>query len=605
METEEPDSEPVATVRTNLAALHSGLLVKFQRLLDMLAVSLVGAERVDDVAYEGFSKFFDLVAAQGQRLPRQAAVKESEGWYLRNVFRDAIEYTNAFLEECRMVCAIFRVVVNGRLTGEDYNRITGPEAQSFHLLGLPHKIEKLRSEFLVASDLEPHVLSINRVRACLVHRLGRVTDKDADGGELVLRWRVFEPYVRSPDGSGDRVLDAPGMTVEAGEELRLRRVDKTRAFKVGEQVEVSYGEFTQTLSTLIAFATGLVHSIEEYARQRGIVHAAANEERPNPAQQTTAQRQAAPGPESLGATNDSGVILVRLQDQIDGILARITESHLSRYDRLQSRLASTNVAIDAEYRSTFNGYYRMQRRSKDWYDYFFALLEAKKNSPIATFEDILTEVYRTKRRIEASFCSKLLATIQPDKPVYDKHVRESLRLDIPKATDPADRRLRGFVNMYARLEQQVGLLIQLQSFQALKEAFDRAFPAYKHFSEVKKLDLLLWQYRQDSPRLEPGPAVNRSPGPRRDSGEGRADTMRLEVKMPDPAEVFKNALSLDVQDRAALAQRLLASLEELSEEEAEYLWAEEAQRRLDHYRAGRAKAIPAEEVAKKAESLFR
>ena len=75
--------------------------------------------------------------------------------------------------------------------------------------------------------------------------------------------------------------------------------------------------------------------------------------------------------------------------------------------------------------------------------------------------------------------------------------------------------------------------------------------------------------------------------------------------MSDPAEVFKNALSLDVHDRAALAQRLLASLEELSEEEADCLWGDEAQRRLEEYRPGRAKAVPAEEVAKKAERLFR
>ncbi len=75
--------------------------------------------------------------------------------------------------------------------------------------------------------------------------------------------------------------------------------------------------------------------------------------------------------------------------------------------------------------------------------------------------------------------------------------------------------------------------------------------------------------------------------------------------MSDPKEVFKHALNLDVHDRAALAQRLLASLEELSEEEAERLWAEEAQRRLEEYRAGRAKAVPAEEVVKKAERLFR
>ena len=61
--------------------------------------------------------------------------------------------------------------------------------------------------------------------------------------------------------------------------------------------------------------------------------------------------------------------------------------------------------------------------------------------------------------------------------------------------------------------------------------------------------------------------------------------MSVEVKMSDPAEVFKNALSLDVHDRAALAQRLLASLEELSEEEADRLWADEAQRRLEIGRA--------------------
>jgi len=81
--------------------------------------------------------------------------------------------------------------------------------------------------------------------------------------------------------------------------------------------------------------------------------------------------------------------------------------------------------------------------------------------------------------------------------------------------------------------------------------------------------------------------------------------MGVEVRTSDPVEVFKNALRLNVQDRAALAQRLLASLEDWSEEEVDRLWADEAQRRLEEYRAGRAIAVPAEEVVKKAERLFR
>jgi len=74
--------------------------------------------------------------------------------------------------------------------------------------------------------------------------------------------------------------------------------------------------------------------------------------------------------------------------------------------------------------------------------------------------------------------------------------------------------------------------------------------------------------------------------------------------MANLSEILKNALSLEVRDRATLAERLLASLEEISEEEAEQLWAEEAERRLKEYRAGRAQAVLADEVHKKAERLL-
>ena len=74
--------------------------------------------------------------------------------------------------------------------------------------------------------------------------------------------------------------------------------------------------------------------------------------------------------------------------------------------------------------------------------------------------------------------------------------------------------------------------------------------------------------------------------------------------MPDLTGILEDALNLDVRDRAALAEKLLASLEELSEEEAETLWAEEAQTRLEEYRAGRAKAVPAREVNARPEGRF-
>jgi putative addiction module component (TIGR02574 family) len=49
-----------------------------------------------------------------------------------------------------------------------------------------------------------------------------------------------------------------------------------------------------------------------------------------------------------------------------------------------------------------------------------------------------------------------------------------------------------------------------------------------------------------------------------------------------------------------LAEQLLTSLDEPSEVEMEKLWIEEAKRRLAEYRAGQGKAIPAEEVFRRA-----
>lgn len=69
-------------------------------------------------------------------------------------------------------------------------------------------------------------------------------------------------------------------------------------------------------------------------------------------------------------------------------------------------------------------------------------------------------------------------------------------------------------------------------------------------------------------------------------------------------DVLETALGLPVEDRAALAERLLASLDDLDERESDRLWGEEAERRLAAYRAGTAAARPAEDVYARAERLL-
>ena len=70
-------------------------------------------------------------------------------------------------------------------------------------------------------------------------------------------------------------------------------------------------------------------------------------------------------------------------------------------------------------------------------------------------------------------------------------------------------------------------------------------------------------------------------------------------------ELEAEALKLDPKSRARLAERLLVSLDELSEEEAAELWAAEAQRRDAQMDADPSSARPADDVFRAAWSRTR
>lgn len=71
---------------------------------------------------------------------------------------------------------------------------------------------------------------------------------------------------------------------------------------------------------------------------------------------------------------------------------------------------------------------------------------------------------------------------------------------------------------------------------------------------------------------------------------------------PEELEVEIKKLSLEA--RATLAEKILLSLEELSESENERLWVAEAERRLKEMRQGAVAEIPAEEVFRRARAAI-
>ena len=61
-------------------------------------------------------------------------------------------------------------------------------------------------------------------------------------------------------------------------------------------------------------------------------------------------------------------------------------------------------------------------------------------------------------------------------------------------------------------------------------------------------------------------------------------------------EIASEALEMSVESRAALAKRLLDSLDHLAPEENERMWLAEAARRYRQLKDGTAKSLPSDEV---------
>ena len=70
-------------------------------------------------------------------------------------------------------------------------------------------------------------------------------------------------------------------------------------------------------------------------------------------------------------------------------------------------------------------------------------------------------------------------------------------------------------------------------------------------------------------------------------------------------KIEDEALKLPARSRARLAERLIASLEEIADPEAESAWRAEVERRSSQLMRGEVKGIPANKVFKKARTALR
>jgi len=163
---------------------------------------------------------------------------------------------------------------------------------------------------------------------------------------------------------------------------------------------------------------------------------------------------------------------------------------IEKYADILKKVSSVDIANDENFQKEFTYFYRV-RRNDDWRKSFYALFSECRDKKGLSFDYILREIYRLTGRIEASFSSKLFATLNPDMPIWDSIVLSKLRMS-PEKTKNKEKRLSEAVETYHELDYWYRGFLQSKGSKDFIKAFDKAFPEYKWFSSVKKIDFILW-----------------------------------------------------------------------------------------------------------------
>ena len=123
---------------------------------------------------------------------------------------------------------------------------------------------------------------------------------------------------------------------------------------------------------------------------------------------------------------------------------------------------------------------------------YYRLFERAKQHHFS-FADVIGSLYVETGNVEASFSSKMIATIDPEKPIWDQYVLQNLGLEL-KGKNPREK-IGNAVEIYHQIEAWYAKYLKTDEARENIAEFDRWLPSYAWITDVKKIDYLLWSKR--------------------------------------------------------------------------------------------------------------
>lgn len=172
----------------------------------------------------------------------------------------------------------------------------------------------------------------------------------------------------------------------------------------------------------------------------------------------------------------------------------ISAYELENYIKIITKISEKKYNED--FKKEFNGYYRIRQKSKQWYECYYKLLK-EQNEKKRSFREVLEILYKIEKKVEASYASKMIASVNPDKAIWDSNVLKNLgfysewnNYDLYKGVE----RIKLAEKIYNDINSIYNDYLASSYGKKIIKEFDEMIPSYKDkITNIKKLDCIIWK----------------------------------------------------------------------------------------------------------------
>lgn len=161
---------------------------------------------------------------------------------------------------------------------------------------------------------------------------------------------------------------------------------------------------------------------------------------------------------------------------------------IDRYRSIMEKVRQVDVSSDESFQKTYENFYTLGRYPKEFRRDYFAYMERGKEAK-PSFEETLS-YFLKYGTFEVSFSSKLVHTLNPEQPIWDRNVTDKHFGHKIPAYGTKDREKK-VLDRYGRYKRDFLKYMASDDGKAVIRAFDKAFPK-TGFTDLKKVDFVLW-----------------------------------------------------------------------------------------------------------------